>query len=236
MKKQTGCAGLVALVISNPAMTLDFDIGQWKPYVGVDAQVRRMDFRGGFGDNLFQHHSPQGNLYAGVKFNEVWGAEFGYEVTSTRTRVATLTTGDMSAGIVIPPAGSPMVYKSKAQIRGPHVDWTGRYSFYEGSPVQLIGSIGASFFKGTFQRRTLQAGQLPSSTVRTLHQHKILLRLSGGLQYMLGEHFGMRATIAWVNTCKMVIFAKDGIMTNRPPPEIKPKNTTVYGLGVLWAF
>ncbi len=236
MNKKTACGALVMALAANSAAA---HIPEWfelKPYVGADAQVRRMDFKGGFGDNLFQHHSPQGNVYAGLKLNSRVGIEFGYESTTTRIRAVTLGTGDLASGAPVSASASPVVFKSKAKIKGPHADLVGFYSFYEDSPLQLMASMGASFFKGTFERRTLQANGIPKSTVRTLSRHKILLRLGGGLQYMLDEHFGLRANIGWVGTGKMVLLVKDGLMPNAPTPELKPKNSTVYGLGGLWVF
>lgn len=214
--------------------TIASDYAWWeKPYVGADAQIRRMDFKGGYGDNLLQHISWQGNVYIGLKFNNSVGLEAGYESTVTRTRSATLRTGDIAAGTPIMTSCSPAVFRSKAKIKGPHVELVGFYSPNEQYPLQFLGTVGASFIKGTFERQTLELSNEYQCMVRTLSAHKVVLRLSGGLKYMFNEHFGARATIGWINTGKMVIFADDTIM---PSPEMKPKNSTVYGLGVLWAF
>ena len=87
MNKKIGLLVSVATIaLSTTSAALAMTNEWWdgnKPYVGFDAQVRRMSFKGGFGNNLLQHHSPQGNLYAGVKFNEYVGVEAGYETTTT---------------------------------------------------------------------------------------------------------------------------------------------------------
>lgn len=225
---------LVICCISPVAAT---PLAGWKlsPYIGVDAQVRRMDFKGGYGNNLLRHHSPQGNAYAGLKLNEWLGLEVGFESTITRSRLSTLTNGDLAAGTPIEALMSPSVFRSKMKIKGPHVEVVGFYSFYEGSPCQLLASVGASFLKGTIERQTLSSFNIPRSTVRTLSARKRILRLGAGLQYMLGKHLGARVTVGWENTSKMVIYSND----QRPCrflPEIKPKNTAVGGLGLLWAF
>jgi len=233
-KKLLSSAVVIASLASSSA-------GAWtkewhRPYLGADLQVRRMDFRGGFGDNLLQHHSPQGNVYAGFKFNRFAGLEAGFEATTTRTRTATLTTGDVAAGAPIVAAVSPIVFKSKAKIKGPHINLMGYYSFYEGSPVELIGSIGIARYKTAFERKTLQFGMdpmIPSSMTRTFSKHKNILRLMGGLQAMFTDHLGMRLIVGWANTSKMVVTSNDGRM---PSPEVKPKNSVIYGLGALWVF
>jgi opacity protein-like surface antigen len=222
--------------VTSSAFALNFmDTTDMRPYVGLDAEVRRMDFKGGYGDNLLQHHSPQGNIYAGLKLNDVVGIELGFEATTTRTRTMALTTGDLANGAPISATMSPAVFKSKAKIKGGHTDLVGYYSFYETSPVHLIGSIGAAVLKGTVERRTLSAAGVAMNTTRKLVQHKTVLRLGGGLQYALNENWFARLSIGWVNTSKMVIYADDGI-TSKITPEVKPKNSTVYGLGMGWIF
>ncbi len=236
-KRWVATAGIVLATTTSSAVAA---VGhEWwsgvRSYVGADAQVRRMDFKGGYGDNLLQHHSPQGNLYGGLKFTPTLGVEFGYEATTTRTRTATLTTGDISNGATISEMISPAVFKSKQKIKGPHVDLVGYYSFYEDSPFQLVGSIGAAVLKATFERKTLSLHGVPSTIVRKLSLHKTVLRLMGGLQYGLSENLGARFSLGWVNTSRMVIYATDG-MPSPYTPAVKPKNSFVYGIGMLWTF
>lgn len=238
-KKISSLVSVATITLLANSTTAAITNGWWegyRPYVGVDAQVRRMDFKGGYGDNLLQHHSPQGNLYAGVKFNDWVGVEAGYESTTTRTRDVTLLTGDLAAGAPVSANASPTVFKSKIKIKGPHVDLVGFYSFGENIPVQLLGSVGMSFFKGTVERKTLQMGNPPTpGSNRTLSEHKAVLRLMGGLQYMWNYNLGARATVGLVKTGKLVIFANDGI-PGVFLPEIKPKDSAVYGLGIFWSF
>lgn len=205
-------------------------------HIGADAQVRRMDFKGGFGDNMLQHHSPQGNIYGGVNFNKYLGLEFGYEATSTRTRMVTLTTGDVATGTPIRETASPAIFRSKAKIKGPHLDLVGLWFPAENSPLQIIGAVGVSIIKGTFERQTLQLGNMSMDMTRSLSDRKSVLRLTGGVQYMVDKNWGIRLTVGWINTGRMVILANDGGAAGANSPEIKPKNSTVYGLGALWAF
>jgi hypothetical protein len=221
---------------SSIAMTTEW-LKEYRPYVGVDAQMRRMDFKGGYGDNLLRHNSPQGNFYAGVKLNDRMAVEAGYESTITKARTSTFYTGDVAAGMTVSAVASPVIFKSKLKVKGPHVDLVGFYSFGENIPVQLLGSVGASFFKGTVERKTIQFGSNPvivGTTTRTLSEHKAVLRLMGGLQYLWDCNLGARATIGLVKTSKLVIFANDG--GAGVVPEIKPKDSTVYGLGFFWVF
>ncbi len=226
---------VLGLASHSPAFASDSGEQKFNLYIGADAQVRRMDFKGGYGDNLLRHNSPQGNGYVGLKFNEYLALEMGYESTVTRNRLTTLTTGDVSAGTPVLAVVSPVIFRSKIKMKGPHVDVVGFYSFYEASPAQLFGSVGVAFIKGTAQRQTVSMANQPASTVRTLSGDKRVMRLAGGLQYMLGDHLGLRGTVGWSDTNRFVISSNDNLPGLRLP-EIKPKGTTFYGLGLLWAF
>jgi len=230
---------LVAASIANSSATA-WDAGSWcfNPYVGMDAQIRHMDFKRGWGNNLFNHNLAQGNLYVGTKFCPNVGVELGYEASITRARTVTLTTGELlSAGAPIPAILSPAVFRTRARLRGPHADLVGFYRFCDDYPLEVIGSIGVSLLKATFERRVLKLHDMPlkSSVVRTFSRHKVVLRLMGGLQYMLGDNLGARATIGWVNTHKLVIPPSDGL-PNPTFAKIKPKNSTIAGLGLFWIF
>ncbi len=220
--------------VMNSTMAANANWWNLQPYVGADIQMRRMDFKGGFGDNLFQHHSPQGNIYAGTKLDKNIGLELGFEATTTRTRTATLNAGDVLAGAPLNAAVTPCVLKSKAKLKGPHLDVVGFYTFDERYPLQLLGSVGVSVLKSTFERRTIQLpAPMVAKTNRTMGKTKAVLRLAGGLQHMFSDHIGMRLTVNWVRTSQIVAKANDGIV---PDAMIKPKNSTVYGLGALWVF
>lgn len=226
---------LVLTLVALPAAAASSS-GWWnlKPYVGVDAQERRMDYKGGFGDNIFKHNSPQGNVYAGVKVHKNLSVELGYEATRTRTRNATLTTGDESLGAPVTAAVSPSTFKSKIKLKGPHVDIVGFYTLSDRHPsLQLMGSVGVSVFNSTFERRTLHMGGFSTDTTRTIKKTKAVARLGAGLQHMINKHVGARLTINWVNTGRIVAHSKDDMT---PSITAKPKNTTVYGLGILWVF
>lgn len=228
---------LSASLVNPIASALSLENMEWwsgtRLYVGVDMQIRRMDYKGGFGDNLLKKHSPQSNFYGGLRFNSCLGIELGYDTTRTRTRESTLTTGDILNGNALPLSMSPATFKSKSKISGAHADLVGFYPFYEGSPTQLLGAVGVSVLKGTFERRTLSfGGGDPVNVVRAFSQRKAALRLTAGLEYQFLQNFGSRLTVGWVNTSKMLIGAKNTTLAIL----IKPKNSIVYGLGFYWIF
>lgn len=209
---------------------------QFDPYVGADAQWRRTNYRAGFGNNLFAHTFPEGNVYGGFKFHEYFSLEGGYEVARSRTRMSILTTGDIAAGMPISEIFSPVIYKSKAKFQGPHFDLVGYYKPCEEYTTQLIGSVGVAILKGTFERRTIQYhDNISSSVVRTMSNNKSVLRLAGGLQYLFTECWGFRGMVGWENTAKIKAHHNDGIV-GLYPPIVKPQNSTIYSVGLFWAY
>lgn len=206
-----------------------------EPYVGYDSQIRRMTFRGGFGDNILHHTSPQHNFYAGVRITEMLSLEAGFESTATRTRSVALTTGDVAAGTVIHEMVSPVVFKSKAKMKGPHVNLIGFIPLID-KKLHLIASVGLANYKATFERMTLQFGlnpTHPSSLARTMSKHKSVVRLMGGLQAKVSSHLSIRGSVHWVNTSKIHVDSNDA---RWPKTELKLKNSVVYGAGAIWAF
>lgn len=204
-------------------------------YMGAEFQMRRMDFRGGYGDNLLPHQSQQGNAYVGYQFDQSIGVEVGFEGTNTRTRNTIVTTGDTVTGIDIVKEVSPVILFTKGKIKGPHVDLVGYYTLDEDLPIELIASVGVAHYKATFERRTVQFADPPvqSQMNRTFCSHRTVLRLMGGIRTMFDEHVGMRLTVGWANTRKMRVSTNDGRFAYA---EIRPKDSVIYGIGAFWAF
>lgn len=223
--------GVLASVIGiNSVAASGWDI---QPYVGLDAQVRHMSFKQGFGDNMFKHYSPQGNVYGGLKFSRYVGLEMGYEFTQTRSRDSKLSAGDVSLGSKVEDIMEACSFHSKAKLKGPHMDVVGFYTFDNRYPLQLIGSVGVSVLTATFERQTVQVASQATNTVRKIERTKAVARLGGGIQHMFTKNIGARLTVNWINTARAKAYSNDLIS---PAATIKPKNSTVFGLGMLWKF
>jgi len=241
MKKIAWIAALALLTLTTRTYSLPIslsyldNIKSIKSYVGADAQVRRMNFKGGYGDNSLHHTSRQGNIYAGLLLDERNALEAGFEATTTRTRTATISDEEMITGTVIPQTLLPAIFTSKAKVKGPYIQLIHHYSIREGYPIKLIGGVGISVFKATSERQTITvAGMSVGGKTRKLSTHKSVVRLTGGLQYDLSKKSFARLTVGWVNTSRMVIQAKDDIGGKRP--EVKLKNSLICGLGFGWVF
>lgn len=238
MIKKTLFAALITSSILGSSALLAWDRDDWclNPYIGGDLQYRYMNFKKNYGHNLFNHNFPQINLYAGVKLNPYFGVEAGWEAAMTRYRKTTLTAGEIATGITIPPALAPGLFKNRVKVYGPHADLVGYYPLDEACKLELIGSLGFALLKGAFERRSISMNNVPSNTVRTFKPYKALLRLMGGLQYKYDDNWSVRTTIGWENTRRLASVANEGGNPNGEIPEVKPRDSFLASLGLVWRF
>lgn len=205
-------------------------------YVGGDAQIRKMKYKSGFGDQVLPKHSPQANIYGGVKLSEHFGMEIGYESTISRCRTSYFVNGQMLNGIVVPPTLDHVVLKSKSRIKGFHFDFVGFQNLGKHSPWKIFASIGICELKGTVERTTVAIGH-PSISGRTraFCKRYTALRFGTGIQYTLGNGWAFRGYGSIVRTGRMVIKLDDDYQ-RIALPVFKPKDSFIIGIGTLYNF
>lgn len=230
---------LTTSLISADVMAWDKDYWGFSPYIGVDAQGRYMPFRKGYGNKLFDRVFPEANIYIGARFNCYLGLEFGYESARSRKREVTLYAGDMAVGSPIMDGASPVTFKTKARLYGPHLDLVGYYplSPYFDCDVELLGSFGLSAIRAKFDRTTVSIANLPTTTTtRNFISYKFMPRVSTGLQYMFWECVGIRATITWENTSRTHSHATNDPDQVANPTWLRANDSLIGGLGILYKF
>ncbi|MGI9214484.1 MAG: outer membrane beta-barrel protein, partial [Gammaproteobacteria bacterium] len=117
------------------------------PYGGVDLGIQNIKFQSGYGDNLFKSTLPKGNFYLGLKFNECFGVEAGYESTLEKKKNVTIAENDLYLGTDIM---SQYLLNSaqtvnRIKLSGWHLGITGEYKFYlynSKLPLSILGYIG----------------------------------------------------------------------------------------------
>lgn len=230
MKKTLALLAAPAVLLAASAVMAENHWGV-TPYVGADAEWRHMNFQKGFGNNLFNHDYPQGNVYVGVQFNEYLAVEGGYEATERKTRTNTLRTGDTTAGILIDTPNSTVQYNSTGQVKGLHANLIGLLPICESYRLKLIGLVGFARLKGNFVRtRTLVDGfSLPDSV--NFKARKSVLRLGAGLQHMINCNWGVRGMVKWEESKKLKMIGIENALTS-----IKPKNSFIYSIGAFYTF
>lgn len=228
---------LAAFVFLTSYSCNSLDLNELSPYMGADAQIRRINFRNGYGKNLFQNNVPQGNLYFGVRLNEYFGVEAGYESTKGKSKLKSFSfvKGDISLGVKVP-FDLSILYKTKIIIKGLHLDLVGFYPLYQGSNLEFIYYGGVAFFRGYGNRTILLVNEYPTHIVRVSENHRPILRMGSGLQYRLNDRISLRSTVTWINTSKISLETKD-IPRDAPlKPVVKLKDNINYSVGVLFAF
>jgi len=229
VNKKLALLATPALILAASAATANHGWGVM-PYVGADAEWRHMNFQNGFGDNLFRHDYPQGNLYAGLKFNDYVAVEAGYEATARKTRAVTLGAGSLSGGAVLP---LNVQFHSTGQIKGPHANLVGFLPLCDQYRLELIGMVGVARLKANFVRTAVASnGTAISPSYTTFIKRKSVLRLGGGIQQMITECWGIRAMLKWENTKKL---DRMGAIENSLA-SLRPKNSFIYSLGTFLTF
>lgn len=203
-----------------------------RPYVGADAELRYINFKKGFGDNLFRHNYPQGNLYVGLRLNDYVGIEAGYEATERKTRAVTLMSGAVVNGQALTGNNDFFQFFSTGQIKGPHTNLTGYLPICEQYQLELVGMIGIAYLKSNFLRIRPTINGLPVTLApRTYIQRKNIMRVGIGIQHLMTKNWGIRATIRWENTNKFNIKSPENLLGS-----IALKNSLVYGIGAFYEF
>lgn len=229
------------------------------PYLGVDAKIRHMDFQKDFGRTLLKNHYPQTNFFAGLKFNQYVGVEFGYEASKKKFHSVQHDNSNIVFGVPLAQADPPYVPRidnvtyNSSKISGVNANLVGFLPIdCEDNSLQLIGSIGVSqlkiktkrtlettFFDAVFHPDTGDiTGFQPTIEHFDTHykKRKTMLRVTGGVQNMLTDCIGVRALITWENTAKLKAPGIRVSTKERVEGFTKPKNSLSYGLGMFITF
>jgi len=232
---------LLSLFLSASSSALEFSL-KMRPYIGVDAQWKHMDFESGEGQSLFRKNLLQGNGYLGFDINDYFGLEAGFESTFQRTKKVTLAPGDAGLGYVVLPGEDTEGHIFKNKLSGWHVNVLGFSPWLlENNSLRFFASVGFSHKRAVLIDKTISengillAANQVEQLQRTFTARKTLLRLACGAQKMLNENWGIRGVFSWENTDRFRnLHSKENPTTNIGLP--KAKNSLALGLGVLYKF
>jgi len=192
------------------------DMGDMKPYVGVDYYHVMMKGKKsidlpGFGNvdltKALPKSYPGASIYAGIKFMENFGAELGADFSKKKS--ATVTDGVDTV-------------KNEVKRNGGHLDLVGFWPLND--CFNLIGSLGAGMAKPKFTTTFNNVGVPVSSKT------EMFARIGAGASYMLTDMFGLRGKINWENTSRL----KANIANTG---EFKPfKDTVSFTVGAFAQF
>lgn len=180
------------------------------PYIGFESGRQYFGFKSGYGDNVFVKEIPKINIFAGLKLNNYFGIEGGYETTGSGTKIANIGYKDMYLGKPYPNGLNPgeiAQYFTKAQIYGWHLGLNAEYPLNDTYPDNYWSIVSYGGIKNTKTKLVssllLYAGHLPNINITNVLKQansKILLKLSAGLQYSPFENISFRAMLSFENT------------------------------------
>lgn len=209
------------------------------PYFGADIGMQHFGFKNGYGDNLFKKSLNKHNVFLGVKFNDTFGIEGGYETTTNKTRNSTVYAGEYVLGNYMPGGPGGLDYgkfTSKARIFGWHVGITANYPIKHSNNMAIIGYAGIKRAKVNLPVHCIAYKgysvnlETPVGTDVNLNSDnkKYIIKLAVGSEYFLTSHFGVRALIGWENTSKLKPKNYDPLIRTA-----LLKNSFSYSIGIV---
>ncbi len=222
-----------------------------QPYVGVDGQIRIINFKQDYGGNVLKNHYPQANVFGGIILSQNFGIEAGYEFSKQQYTISRDNQRKVVLGRPTPvphPWNTGIVYDnsySSSKINGLNLNLVGLFPIQKN--IALIGSFGFSNLKlqvkNTFRHTVItDTGflELPITDVYSddinYNKRKTLFRLTGGIKLRLNNCVGMRALLSWENTSKLAAKARDSITKRKVLGMAKPKNSFQFGIGLFFTF
>lgn len=196
------------------------------PYIGMEAQLRYMPFDKESGANLFPKRFPQGNIFAGIQWNDYWGLEAGYENSVNKHRHVVLIRS-------VNNISSQIEENNAAKIFGPHLNVTGHYALSTCPDLNLVGTLGLAYLKSRLKVKMVSVDGVPHDTLIKFSNTKWVSRIGGGLQYSVNKQVSIRGMIIWENTKKFKRIPAQNLSSDY---FVKLKDSTIMSLGILLNF
>ncbi|MDB6096580.1 MAG: hypothetical protein JWM09_858 [Francisellaceae bacterium] len=186
------------------------------PYMGAEFQSTWMKGKTSWKPFLNKTY-PGVNLLVGSRFHQNAGVELGYDWSKRKTQNTLLSTGQ--------------TLNSRVRISGAHLDVNGYLPVMEN--LELLGSLGVGFIKPKFNLSTDRTGTVSVSAVGG--KTKAVARLGLGLQGMVNEKVGLRATVRYLGTSRLRVSHPEQLaalgVSNKPF-----KDATALNLGAFVKF
>ncbi len=206
-----------------------------EPYVGVEIIQTNQNFKTGYGKKLFKKNPQNYALFAGFKFSEHFGTEFGYAFQPKKTRgFEQLVAGDQIPG-GIPIEGDAfnnftnISYKSS----NPYLGLFGEYvTHISKCKVRLQAILGASMSRVNAQyvRASDNLGAIPNG-LRTYSKSKLIPMVKLAAIGEMTNNVGVRVSLNYSNMSAFKI-----VSAQNSSAIIKMKDSYGVGLGLTYLF
>jgi hypothetical protein len=238
-KSYIAAAGLCLLPVCSSLAAVDYptgDLGIVRPFFGVDAQHRHMEFEKNFGHELFPEHFPQYNLFAGVRVGQYFGVAVGHENSRTRKANTSIDTGATLLGLAqIVDEG----HRSSAKIKGTYAEVMGflPLDFMKAKSTELFLGLGYIHNKLTLENLTVEAlgGPVGGPDFEDHYaENDDHFRGELGIQKIICNHLGLRLSLSYENTSRFKHLKP--VEFPEATTNVNLKNSWATGLGFFWVF
>jgi len=193
--------------------------------IGVDGQLSHMHFKEGVKSSGFNRNCGQFNFYILGKVNPWLGVEVGFE------------RGEIGHSYLhIQKKYVSIDAKMTRNTFVPHVDVVFFYPLNHEGSWNVFGGVGVSLLTSAYSKAVFSiSGNELENPISETSEYKESLRLRIGVEALLSENIGVRSSIGWNSTGKVLVFndkkGKDAFLE-----MLRPRNTIVYSLGLFWRF
>lgn len=227
-------------------------------YTGLEAKIRKMDFKKNFGKNVFEDSKCESlNAFVGFKLNKYFGIEYGYELSDNKIQARYIKNGkcidEYGFSFLEKPQEFDSLnnfFNSRSKVSGFNIDLMGFFPINDSRHLNMICSAGLGYLKSEIKydlfeiaekNITLHDGyniplQRFAHTRSKYKARTAIIRISYGIQYTASSGFGVRALAGWENTHKIKMQGKDRDTGKKVNEYAKFKDSITYRIGFFVPF
>lgn len=209
---------------------------RWVSYIGADLQSRHMKFAKPYSTGVDKNDYLQGNLYLGLRCNDFFGLEFGFERAMKKSENPNLPFSASCMGEDnTTPEGTAI--KTKTILEGYHSSVVAflPLGFIPDSKLIAILGLARARIKTTldsYEFDSLNPADQGWNRPYIFKKSRWIPRLGIGTQIMVNHHFGLRVLCILEKTSQYSY-----IVESRSARRILlPKNSIIPSVGIFYKF
>ena len=203
MKKIKSLVVASALVFSGVSVAEMCDV---TPFVGLGYQYGSMKAKNDWAK--VANKKQDGALaFVGAKFHENFGAELGWEQSSSKNRQTT------AVGTFDGVATNNGTQKVKTKVSGGYVDLQGYLPVVDN--FEVLGSLGMGSVVAKINSTVdVLSSVAHKNKLNQKSKRSLVGRVGVGAKYMFTDMFGVRVMAKWENTSRIKLKNKDTVITD----------------------
>ncbi len=224
------------------------------PYAGIDFQQKNMNLQKGYGYNIFVRKSFQNNVYMGLRLNECFSLEGGYQSSQRMSKKSMALLGEDVLGQTVDDVANLgvdgfIVTETFIRTKGPHLNVMGFLPIPNGK-TEFIASVGVASLTVKADYKQLADSDLQAygadaiaQTVRHFSSTRVIPRYMFGVQRKFSDSLGLRVSFIYEFTsrfkqmvAKNPLNKPDGLLPGNGALRASLRNSITYGLGVFMTF